>query len=74
MNLCGLLILSSIIIDAITIEDNGDVIQTKEDRKKDILKSGLKTLEDLRRFHLKLCLQRWFMFNTNQQLICNELR
>ena len=62
MKVCVLLLLSFFLVDAM------------DDRKKEILESGLEIFEELQDFHLKLCMLRWNMFNKEEMAICDNIR
>ena len=61
--MCVLLLLSFFLVDAM------------DDRKKEILESGLDIFEELQDFHLKLCMLRWGMIFSNEEMsICDNIR
>ena len=61
MKVCVLLLLSFFLVDAM------------DDRKKEILESGLEIFEELKNFHFKLCMLRWGLFNNEEMSICENI-
>ena len=64
MKVCILLLLSFFLVDAM---DERDMM------KDAILKDGLKTFEELNKFHFKLCMLRWGLFNNEEMAICENI-
>ena len=64
MKVCILLLLSFFLVEA---------MDERKELKDAILKGGLKNLEELKKFHFKLCMLRWGLFNNEEKAICENL-
>ena len=65
MKVCILLLLSFFLVEA---------MDERKELKDAILKGGLKILEkDLTKFHFKLCMLRWGLFNNEEKAICENI-
>ena len=64
MKVCILLLLSFFLVE--TMDD-------RKEMKDAIQKGGLKNFEELKKFHFKLCMLRWGLFNNEEMAICENI-